>query len=196
MAPRLAVLVSGKGTLLEAMLASGLNVHVVLADRRCRGTDIVAANAGITPIVMERSFPLDSAERVRYTQNVADVLVRRGIGLIAMAGFMTIFSPEIFLPFRDRILNSHPSLLPKFKGDHAVRDALASGDKVTGCTIHIATEELDAGPILAQQSVEIRNDDTEETLHERIKAVERVLYPQVIRSHAFRLLEKPRPAHA
>lgn len=175
------------------MLASGLNVHVVLADRRCRGTDVVAADAGITPIIMERWFPMDSAERIRYTQNVGDVLIRRGIGLVAMAGFMTIFSPEIFIPFRNRILNSHPSLLPKFKGDHAVRDALASGDKVTGCTIHIATEELDNGPILAQQSVEIREGDTEETLHERIKVVERTLYPQVIRDYALRLLEKPKP---
>ena len=77
-------------------------------------------------------------------------------------------------------MNTHPALLPAFKGWHAVRDALAAGVKVTGCTVHLVTEEVDSGPILAQEAVPVLDDDTEETLHERIKEVERRLYPDVI----------------
>jgi phosphoribosylglycinamide formyltransferase-1 len=80
-----------------------------------------------------------------------------------------------------RILNTHPALLPAFKGWHAVRDALAAGVKITGCTVHVATLETDEGPILAQEAVEVLADDTEGTLHERIKTVERRLYPRTIR---------------
>jgi phosphoribosylglycinamide formyltransferase-1 len=79
------------------------------------------------------------------------------------------------------VLNTHPALLPAFKGWHAVRDALGAGVKLTGTTVHIATEEVDAGPILAQEAVKVEPDDTEETLHERIKQVERRLYPETIR---------------
>ena len=83
----------------------------------------------------------------------------------------------MFDAFPGRVLNTHPALLPAFPGWHAVRDALAYGVKVTGCTVHVATEEVDAGPILAQEAVPVRPDDTEASLHERIKAVERRLYP-------------------
>jgi phosphoribosylglycinamide formyltransferase-1 len=82
--------------------------------------------------------------------------------------------------FPDRVLNTHPSLLPAFKGWHAVADALAAGVKVTGCTVHVVVADVDAGPILAQEAVAVLPDDTAETLHERIKAVERRLYPQTI----------------
>jgi len=82
--------------------------------------------------------------------------------------------------FSGRVLNTHPSLLPDFKGWHAVRDALASGATTTGCTVHVATEALDDGPILAQVAVAIAPDDDESTLHERIKSVERTLYPDVL----------------
>jgi phosphoribosylglycinamide formyltransferase-1 len=102
------------------------------------------------------------------------------IDLVAMAGFMTILGPEIFENFQDRILNTHPSLLPKFKGATAVLDALGSGDTQTGCTIHIATTKLDAGRILAQARVPILPGDTPELLHERIKQSERTLYPEAI----------------
>ncbi|HET6874315.1 MAG TPA: formyltransferase family protein, partial [Acidimicrobiales bacterium] len=87
----------------------------------------------------------------------------------------------IFDVYPGRILNTHPALLPAFKGWHAVRDALAAGVKVTGTTVHVATEEVDAGPILAQEAVYVEEGDTEATLHERIKAVERRLYPETIR---------------
>ena len=109
------------------------------------------------------------------------MLFSHRIDFVAMAGFMTILDSVIFDDYGSKILNTHPSLLPSFKGDHAVRDALAFGAKVTGCTIHVATEKLDDGKILAQEVVPVFGDDTEDTLHERIKRVERVLYPRTIR---------------
>src|SRR5262249_61529377 len=96
------------------------------------------------------------------------------------AGFGTILSKPFVDAYGGRAVNTHPALLPAFKGWHAVRDALDAGVKVTGTTVHLVTEDVDAGPILAQESVPVLDDDTEETLHERIKEVERRLYPAVI----------------
>jgi phosphoribosylglycinamide formyltransferase-1 len=98
-----------------------------------------------------------------------------------MAGFGTILAAPLLEEFPGRVLNTHPALLPSFKGWHAVRDALSYGVKVTGCTVHIATEAVDDGPILAQRAVPVEPGDTEASLHERIKAVERTLYPDTIR---------------
>jgi phosphoribosylglycinamide formyltransferase-1 len=86
----------------------------------------------------------------------------------------------VFDAYQGRILNTHPSLLPAFRGAHAVPDALAAGVKVTGCTVHVATVEVDDGPIVAQEAVPVRDGDTVESLHERIKEVERRLYPEVV----------------
>ena len=97
-----------------------------------------------------------------------------------MAGFGTILSKPIHDAYGGACVNTHPALLPAFKGWHAVRDALAAGVKVTGCTVHLVTVEVDDGPILAQEAVPVLADDTDETLHERIKEVERRLYPDVI----------------
>ena len=98
-----------------------------------------------------------------------------------MAGFMTVLAAPMFRAFAGRVVNTHPSLLPAFPGAHAVRDALAAGVKVTGCTVHVATEQVDHGPILAQEAVAVLPTDTEASLHERIKDVERRLYPQAIK---------------
>jgi phosphoribosylglycinamide formyltransferase-1 len=98
-----------------------------------------------------------------------------------MAGFGTIPSKPVHDAFPDRIVNTHPALLPAFKGWHAVDEALAAGVKVTGCTVHLARLEVDEGPILAQEAVPVLPDDTVETLHERIKEVERRIYPEVLR---------------
>ena len=97
-----------------------------------------------------------------------------------MAGFGTILDKPIHDAFPGRIVNTHPALLPAFKGWHAVEDALAAGVQVTGCTVHLATLEVDDGPILAQEAVPVLADDTVGTLHERIKEVERRLYPAVL----------------
>jgi phosphoribosylglycinamide formyltransferase-1 len=99
-----------------------------------------------------------------------------------MAGFGTILEKPVHDAFPGRIVNTHPALLPAFKGWHAVRDALEFGVKVTGVTVHLATLEVDDGPILAQEAVPVLPDDTVESLHERIKRVERRLYPEVLAS--------------
>ena len=97
-----------------------------------------------------------------------------------MAGWGTILGPAAVAAMPGRIINTHPALLPAFPGWHAVRDALAYGVMVTGCTVHVATEEVDAGPILAQEAVTVEPDDTVASLHERIKAVERRIYVRTI----------------
>ena len=104
----------------------------------------------------------------------------RDIDLVAMAGFGTIFTGSFHVAFPGRILNTHPSLLPAFKGWHAVAQAIEAGVDESGCTVHVATEALDDGPILAQRRVAVLEGDDEASLHERIKACERTLYPLVV----------------
>lgn len=178
---RLAVLASGSGTILDSMLGEGLPVALVVVDREC-GAQAVAARHGVRCVLVERASYRKDFDRVAYTEEVTKVLVEAGIDLVVMAGFGTIFAEPIYESFEGRVLNTHPALLPSFPGWHAVRDALAYGVKVTGCTVHVATVEVDAGPILAQVAVDVHDDDTEETLHERIKVVERRLYVDTIRS--------------
>ncbi len=174
---------SGSGTILEAMIEAGLDVTVVMSDRPCRGLD-VAAEAGIAWQLVDRSdFGGFGAafDRAAYSAALANALAQYETELIAMAGFGTVLTSELHDAFPGRVLNTHPSLLPLFKGWHAVAQALASGESETGCTVHVATEALDDGPILAQERVAIVPGDDEHSLHERIKAVERTLYPDVVR---------------
>jgi phosphoribosylglycinamide formyltransferase-1 len=177
--PHLGVLASGSGTILSAILDAGLTVRAVVLDRPCRAAE-VAEEAGVAVEIVERESYGPDFDRTAYTHRIVDALKRHQIDVVAMAGFGTVLSPEIFAVYPGRILNTHPALLPAFKGWHAVGDALAAGVKVTGCTVHIATEEVDAGPILAQEAVAVSDGDTEASLHERIKAVERRLYPSTI----------------
>ena len=177
---RLGVLASGSGTLLEAIVDSGLRPVVVVVDRPCRALD-VTRSAGLPATLLERDSYTAGFDRLAYTHRLVDVLVAHDVELVAMAGFGTILDKPIFDTFAGRILNTHPALLPAFPGWHAVEEALAAGVKVTGCTVHVATLEVDAGPIVAQEAVEVLPGDTVETLHERIKAVERRLYPRTIR---------------
>lgn len=178
------MLVSGSGTILEAVVAAGVPVVVVVADRPCRGLE-VAAHAGIETVLVDRrrcgGFGPEF-DRRRFTETVTAALVQRDVDLVAMAGFGTVLDQPVHDAFGGRILNTHPSLLPAFPGWRAVADALAAGVRVTGCTVHLATVELDSGPVLAQEEVEVQPTDTVETLHERIKGVERRLYPETILS--------------
>jgi phosphoribosylglycinamide formyltransferase-1 len=176
---RVGVLASGSGTNLRAILERGIPVVVVLADRPCAALD-VAREAGVAVELVERDDYTANFDRVAYTNRVVDRLNAHGVELIAMAGFGTILEKPIHDAFPNRILNTHPALLPAFKGWHAVPAALAAGVKITGCTVHIATLEVDDGPILAQEAVPVLEGDTVESLHERIKEVERRLYPEVI----------------
>lgn len=177
---KLAVLVSGTGTILEAMLASGLKISLVLADRSCRGLHVAEA-AGVPIELIERAEYGHTFDRTSYTKKVVAALERAEINFVAMAGFMTVLAEPIFTRYEGKIINTHPSLLPAFKGENAVSETLKSGVKVTGCTIHVATLELDSGPIIAQGVVPVEPGDTVHTLQERIKQVERKLYPATIR---------------
>lgn len=178
---KLAVLVSGAGTLLEAMTEAGVPIDLVVADRACRAVEI-GTDSGVTSLVYERVDYHDDFDRDAYAAGLADLLVHHEIDIVAMAGFGTILGAPIFETYAGRVINTHPSLLPAFPGWHAVRDALAFGAKITGCTIHIATRQVDDGPILAQAPVEVFDSDDEATLHERIKVVERRLYIDTLRS--------------
>jgi phosphoribosylglycinamide formyltransferase-1 len=164
------------------MLDRQVPVTLVLADRPCAALG-VAERAGVDRVLVDRrefgGFGRDF-DRHAFTLSVTDALGDAGVDLVAMAGFGTVLDQPVHDAFPGRILNTHPALLPDFPGWHAVDAALAAGVKVTGCTVHLATLEMDAGPILAQEEVPVADDDTVETLHERIKEVERRLYPETV----------------
>lgn len=176
---RIGVLASGSGTNLAAILAAGLPVAVVVVDRPCGATEVAAAH-GVPSALVPWAGP--GADRVEFTLAVVDALKSHRVDVVAMAGFMVILEKPIFDAYEGRVLNTHPALLPSFRGARAVEDALAAGVKVTGVTIHVATLEVDSGPILAQEAVPVLPGDTVDTLHERIKVVERRLYPETIRA--------------
>ncbi len=175
---KLGVLASGSGTNLQAIIDAGLPVAVVVTDRPGVAALDRAAAASIPTVVVDRSEYLP--DRLSFTAAIVEALNAHDVDLVAMAGFMTVLAEPMFVAFPGKVINTHPSLLPSFRGAHAVADALAAGVKVTGCTIHVATIEVDDGPILAQEAVPILDGDDEDTLHERIKAVEHQLYPRVL----------------
>lgn len=175
---RLVVLVSGTGTNLAALLdacadpAYGASVVAVGADRdRIRGLQLADA-AGLPSFVVD---PREHADRSAWDTALAKALDEHRPDLVVSAGFMRLLGPAVLDRFPQRVLNTHPALLPAFPGAHGVRDALAYGVRVTGCTLHVVDAGVDTGPIVAQAAVEVRADDDEDTLHERIKVLERRL---------------------
>ncbi len=182
---RVAVLVSGVGSILEAIWGSGLQVGLVLADRPCRGLEIAKARGVQVALVDRREFAGEDGEkfdRDAFSDAVSDRLLESGVGVVALAGFGTVLVGRIHGEFGGRMVNTHPSLLPSFPGWHSVSQALEAGVHVTGTTAHVVVPEVDAGPILAQVPVRVRFGDTVESLHERIKIAERQLFPQVLAS--------------
>ena len=177
---RIAVLASGSGTILEAILDERIEVVLVLVDRRCRATE-VAALAGVPSKLVERTDFSTGFDRDGYTERVVGVLEEHEVDLVVMAGFGTVLGAALQERYAERVVNTHPALLPAFPGWHAVEEAIAYGVKVSGCTVHLVTLEVDAGPILAQEAVPVLPGDTVERLHERIKAAERRLYPRTIK---------------
>ncbi len=154
---RAAVLVSGSGTILRAMVAAGVPVAVVVSDRPCPALE-VAREAGVEAQLVDRRRWGGSGpefDRQGYTEALTALLSERSPDLVAMAGFGTVLAEPVHAAFGGRILNTHPALLPAFPGWHAVADALAAGVAVTGCTVHLATLEMDAGPVLAQEEVAV-----------------------------------------
>jgi len=200
---RLGVLVSGSGTILQAMFEAGLPVATVISDRPCAALSLARAHGAADELIDRSGYGGfgPAFDRQGYTATVTATLVAHQVDLVAMAGFGTVLSQAVHSAFPDRILNTHPALLPAFPGWHGVRDALEAGVSETGCTVHLATLEMDAGPILAQEAVPVLAGDTEATLHERIKVVERALYPATVawalgELEAGRSIQPPAPRRA
>lgn len=182
---RLAVLVSGSGTNLQALL------DAIAADPQGYGAEIVAVGADRAGIAgLERAeragLPIyvhrlkDYENREDWDRALTEATAAYEPDLVICAGFMKLLGKEFLARFGGRIVNTHPALLPSFPGAHGVRDALAHGVKVTGCTVMLVDDGVDTGPVIAQGAVEIRDEDDESALHERIKEVERRLLVEVV----------------
>ena len=182
---KIAVLASGSGTNLQALIDqlhqnedSGVEIAAVISDRRKAYALTRAKEAGIpTYVVRVRNFP----DRDAFDAEISKILDRCEVELIVLAGFMKLFQPAFVRKYRNRIINIHPSLLPAFPGAHPVRDTLAHGVKISGVSVFFVDEGIDAGPIIAQASVPVFDDDDEESLLKRIHIEEHKLYPQVVR---------------
>jgi phosphoribosylglycinamide formyltransferase-1 len=178
---RLVVLASGTGSLLASLLDAAVGdyparVVALGVDRDCAAVDIAAAAS----LPFFRIRLSDYPNRAAWDTALTEATAEHAPELVVSAGFMKILGSHFLSKFVGRTLNTHPALLPAFPGAHAVADALAHGVKVTGCTVHLVDAGTDTGPILAQQTVPVLDDDTEETLHERIKVTERRLLVDVI----------------
>ena len=184
---RLVVLASGTGSLLEALLAAAGGdypgeVVAVGTDRACRALEI-AAGAGVPSFTVRLG---DHTDRAAWDSALTDAVARHEPDLVVSAGFMKILGPQFLSCFEGRVVNTHPALLPAFPGARAVAEALDYGVRVTGATVHLVDAGTDTGPILAQKTVPVLDDDDEETLHERIKVVERRLLVDVLAAVATR----------
>jgi len=177
---RIVVLCSGEGSNLGALLSADLGGRIVgvLVDREGAGAARRAREAGVQAVVVS---PRDCADRPAWDAAVVKAAAGWQPDLVVLAGFMRVLGADFVRRFPT--LNVHPSLLPAFPGAHAVAEALEHGVKVTGCTVHYVVEQVDAGPIAAQEAIEVRDDDTPETLHGRIREVEHRLLPRVVALH-------------
>ena len=169
------VLVSGNGTNLQALLDGGLPVVAVASNRRD------AAALSRASHLATGVFDLaDYADRSARDTAMAEWLRGHGVELVVLAGYMHVLTPAFLERFPDAVVNVHPSLLPDFPGAHAVEEQLRAGVAESGATVHLVDEGVDTGPILAQERVAVRPDDTPESLHERIKELEHRLLPRVV----------------
>ncbi len=177
-AHRVVVLVSGTGSNLAALITAhaaagyGARVVGVVTNNPDAGGVTLAQNAGIPTSVVN---PRDFDTRSGWDAALARAVAVFNPDLVVSAGFMRILGADFLASFGGRIINTHPALLPSFPGAHGVRDAMAHGVRVTGCTVHLVDAGVDTGPIIAQAAVVVEPDDDEESLHERIKIVEREL---------------------
>lgn len=184
MGERIAVLVSGNGTNLQALLDDpfcGPRVSFVVSDRPgVRALERAEARDVETSVIAPSEFP----DRDAFDHAVASALLERGIDLIVTAGYMRLLGGPVLDVFGGRWLNTHPALLPSFPGMHGVRDALAYGVKVTGVTVFLVDEGVDTGPIVAQEAIEVRDDDDADSLEARVLEVEHRLLPRAVRALA------------
>jgi formyltetrahydrofolate-dependent phosphoribosylglycinamide formyltransferase len=177
---RVVVLVSGSGTLLQAVLdAADLPVRVVAVGADRPGIEGLARaeRAGVPTFVARLK---DHPDRAEWDRALTKAVAAHEPDLVVSAGFMKILGPEFLAAFGGRVINTHPALLPAFPGAHAVADAVAYGVRVTGCTVHLVDAGVDTGPIVAQEAVSVSPGEDVDALHERIKVVERRLLVDVI----------------
>jgi phosphoribosylglycinamide formyltransferase-1 len=180
---RLVVLASGGGSNLAALLAAhddpayGARVVGVVSDKPDAGALGLARDAGVASVVVA---PADFEDRAAWNRGLAEAIAVFQPDWVVLAGFMRILAPSFVDRFAGRIVNTHPALLPSFPGAHGVRDALAYGVKVTGCTVHVVDAGVDTGPIIAQAAVPVVDGDDEASLHERIKVAERALLVETV----------------
>jgi phosphoribosylglycinamide formyltransferase-1 len=178
-ATRVVILASGSGTLFQALIenqaALAIEIVALVVDKDVPAVQR-AQSAGISVIEVPMLPDRDQWNRV-----MESVLTDLGADLVISAGFMRVLGPNVVSAFAGRLINTHPALLPDFPGAHAVRDALAAGVTSTGTTVHFVDAGVDTGPIIAQREVEIFPTDTEDSLHERIKVVERELLVETVR---------------
>lgn len=181
---KIGVLLSGSGTNLAAIIDAiedgSLNAEIVVViSSRPEAYGLVRAKEhGIATCSLNKELYADPATA---NEIIATELVRAGAEYVVMAGYMRKLTDEVLQAFPDKVLNLHPALLPSFMGAHAIEEAFDAGVKVTGITVHFANAEYDKGPIIAQRAVEVREDDTLESLEARIHEAEHALYPEVLR---------------
>ena len=181
---KIGVLLSGSGTNLQAIIDAIAHdalpveiVHVVSSRPDAYGIERARA-AGIPTTVLNREVYADPQAA---DARIVEALRAAGAEYVVMAGYMRKLTPVVLDAFPDHVLNLHPALLPSFKGAHAIQDAFDAGVKVTGVTVHLANEDYDKGPIVAQRAVVVREADTIDDLEARIHATEHILYPEVLR---------------
>jgi phosphoribosylglycinamide formyltransferase-1 len=190
--PRIGILISGRGSNMVAILDAigdrrvGAEAAVVISNVESAAGLEKASRRGVETLFINHR----GRAREEHDREIVAELKRRKVELVCLAGYMRLLSRDFVRAFENRILNIHPSLLPAFPGLDAQRQALAHGVKITGCTVHLVDEELDHGPIVLQRAVEVRDDDTVETLSERILREEHVVYPEAVDCvlrHGFRV---------
>lgn len=170
---KVVLLASGSGTLAQAVMDKHndtVEIVALGADRRCQALDR-AEQAGVETFLVE--YTPKVTDREKWNLDLAETIARYQPDLVVSAGFMRIIGPAVVERFEGRIINTHPALLPAFPGAHGVADALSYGVRVTGSTVHVVDSGVDTGAIIAQRPVVVEDNDTEESLHERIKEVER-----------------------
>lgn len=188
----LAILISGRGSNMEAILKAikkkkiPVNPAVVISNKPDAKGLSIAKKLGVkTEVVDSQDF---KGDRWEYDKKIIAVLEKYNVtpenGLVCLAGFMRIISPEFIKKYKNRIMNIHPALLPAYPGLHAQRQALEGGAKYSGCTVHFADEKVDHGPIILQSVVKVKDNDTEASLSKRILAQEHKIYPEAVRLFA------------
>jgi len=185
---RIAVFASGQGSNFAALAAAqrkgllgGGSIELLVSDKPEAPVAQRAEEAGVPALLLR---PKDFSSRELYEADIVAELQRREIGLVVLAGYMRLITPVLLEPYAGRIINIHPSLLPAFAGKDAIGQALDYGVKLTGVTVHFVDGGMDTGPVIAQRSVVVEDDDTADTLAERIHQVEYELYPEVVGAFA------------